>query len=415
MRLALIHRQIDPSRGGAETYVVDLAARLIAGGHSVDVVTSGWADGAIPEGVGLVRVPTGARTRLGAIWRFGVESERTLRALGDRYDCTIGFINTWHQDILIPQGGVHPASLAANARRFGPVARSLYVLSKRVNPKSWGLYRAIERRQFDPARSTRYVAVSQMVRRDLMHHWRVDPDRITVVPNAIDPDRMALPDAAAVRSEFRRAQGLADTDTAGLFIAHNFRLKGLAPLLEALARRRLGEQGDRSLHLLVCGGGQIPPFRRLAESLGVGDAVRFLGRVPDVRVAYHGADFHILPTYYDPCSLVVFEAMACGLPVITTRCNGAGELIVPGEHGFVVDRPDDVAGLAEALGRMADPVARREMAWQATRLGQEQSMDRHVGRLVALCEQVAASRRTVPAPAGLGRGVRAGQPLNPGR
>lgn len=414
MRLALIHRQIDPSRGGAETYVVDLAARLLAAGHSVDVVTSGVTEGALPPGVRIVNVPAPALTRMGAIWKFAVESERHLRARPDAYDCTIGFINTWHQDILIPQGGVHSGSLAANARRYGPVARAFYLLSKRINPKSWGLYRAIERRQFDPARSTRYVAVSRMVQRDLQQYWHVDPERITIIPNAIDPDRMALSDADQVRREFRRQHGLSDTDTAGLFIAHNFRLKGLGPLLESIARYRRQPGAKPGLKLLVCGGGEIPPFRQMAEKLGIADAVKFLGRVPDVRVAYHGADFHVLPTYYDPCSLVVFEAMACGLPVITTRCNGAGELIEPGVHGFVVDRPDSLEALADALGRMTDPVARRAMAEQATRLGQEQSMDRHVASLLALAGRVAAGRRTVPAPAGLNRAGRSGTPQHSG-
>ena len=104
-------------------------------------------------------------------------------------------------------------------------------------------------------------------------------------------------------------------------------------------------------------------------------------------------DFFVLPTYYDPCSLVVFEALACGLPVITTRCNGAGELISEGREGFVVDRPDDVEALASALERMTDDASRAAMSARATRLGREQSFDRHVARLVELFEEVAAEKK----------------------
>ena len=89
--------------------------------------------------------------------------------------------------------------------------------------------------------------------------------------------------------------------------------------------------------------GKPGPFRALVDRLGLGDSVKLLGFLPDIRPAFHAADCFVLPTYYDPCSLVVFEALACGLPVITTACNGAGELIAPGREGFVVPSPDALA------------------------------------------------------------------------
>ena len=67
-------------------------------------------------------------------------------------------------------------------------------------------------------------------------------------------------------------------------------------------------------------------FARLAKDLGLSDRVRFVGYCPDVRDAYFASDFLVHPTFYDPCSNVVLEALACGLPVITTRDNGAAEL-----------------------------------------------------------------------------------------
>ena len=87
----------------------------------------------------------------------------------------------------------------------------------------------------------------------------------------------------------------------------------------------------------------------MIRDLGLDDVVHLLGFLPDIRPAFHASDFFVLPTYYDPCSLVVFEALACGLPVITTACNGAGELMTEGREGFVVPAPDDRGPLAEAL------------------------------------------------------------------
>jgi UDP-glucose:(heptosyl)LPS alpha-1,3-glucosyltransferase len=392
MRLALTYQRVFPSKGGAETYVADLARRLVAAGHAVDLVAEAWDDAAIAPEVGRVPVAVSGRTRGARIWSFAHESERLLRSAGARYDCTVGFINTWYTDVLIPQGGVHDASLQANAMRYPPgLRRGLYVLGKRANPKWWGLYRAIERRQYDPTRPTRYVAVSAMVREHLERYRHVARERIRVIPNAIDADRLAVDDPEAVRRAFRRARGLSESDLVALFVGPNPRLKGLPPLLEALRVRK--ERGARPIHLLVCGGGKLAPFRATVERYGLTDTVHLVGFLPDVREGFHASDLFVLPTYYDPCSLVVFEAMACGLPVVTTRCNGAGELIGEGREGFVIDRPDDVGALASALDRLADDGARRAMSERARELGREQSFDRHVARLVALFEEVAASRR----------------------
>jgi UDP-glucose:(heptosyl)LPS alpha-1,3-glucosyltransferase len=393
MRLALAYQRVFPSKGGAETYVADLARRLVEAGHAVDLLAESWDESALAPGVGRVRVAARGRTRAGRIWGFAREAERLLASARGDYDCTVGFINTWGTDVLIPQGGVHDASLEANARRHPPGwRRGLYVLGKRANPKRWGLYRAIERRQYDPARPTRYVAVSEMVRGHLERYQNVPRDRIRVIPNAIDAGRLAVDNPPAVRGAFRRSRGLADSDLVALFVGHNPRLKGLPPLLEALRLRR--ERGGRPIHLLVCGGGKLGPFRATVERFGLAETVHLVGFLPDVREGFHASDLFVLPTYYDPCSLVVFEAMACGLPVVTTRCNGAGELIGEGREGFVIDRPDDVGALASALDRLADDGARRLMGERARALGREQSLDRHVARLVGLFEEVAASRRS---------------------
>ncbi len=392
MRLALNFRRIDPTRGGAETYVVDLCHRLARAGHEVDVLAESARPGALPGGVGLVPVGAPGWTRWERTWNFARNSERILLASGGRYDCTVGFINTWHHDVLIPQGGVHAASLAANARRF-PAGwrRGAYVLGKEANPKAW-IYRAIERRQYDPARGARVVAVSGMVRGHLERHHGVARDRIHVIPNAIDAGRLAVDDPAAARSALRAEFGLGPDDLVALFVGHNYALKGLGPLLKALRHRLDRDPSARPIRLIACGGGRPGRFRSMAEDLGLSDSVRFLGFRPDIRPCFHAADFFALPTYYDPCSLVVFEALAVGLPVITTACNGAGESIAEGREGSVIPAPDDREALADALDRMAVDGARRVMSGHAARLGREQSFDRHVSRLLEVFERVAASR-----------------------
>ena len=116
MRLALNFERIDPTRGGAETYIVDLCRSLISAGHQVDLFAASWKAGSLPPEVRCIEVAAPGGTRLKRIWNFACNSEAALKE--QEYDCTIGFINTWAHDVIIPQGGVHDGSLRANSQRF---------------------------------------------------------------------------------------------------------------------------------------------------------------------------------------------------------------------------------------------------------------------------------------------------------
>jgi UDP-glucose:(heptosyl)LPS alpha-1,3-glucosyltransferase len=389
MRLALNFRQVDPSRGGAETYIVDLCRRLTHAGHAVDLYAESWLEGSLPDAVRPFAIPAPGRSKTERILAFARNSEAALAQAS--YDCTVGFINTWAHDVIIPQGGVHGGSLEANARRFAPgLPRALYTLGKMANP-SFRVYRSIERRQYEHGRSIRVIAVSRMVMGHLEKNHHVPKHRIHVIPNAIDAQRLQVAQPGAVRCAFRNKVGLTPGDLAGLFVGHNYRLKGLRPLLVALGAWKK-QPGARPIKLIVCGGGTQGPFRRLAARLGIDRDIHWLGFYPDVRACYWSCDFFASPTYYDPCSLVVLEALACGLPVITTACNGAGELMTDGREGFVVTAPDAIGELTAALKQLTDDSRRATMSSHARELGREQSMDRHVSRLIKVFEEVAASK-----------------------
>jgi len=379
MRLALNFRRVDPSRGGAETYVVDLCRRLIDKGHQVDLYAESWNPEALPAEVRCVAVAASGLTRIGRIWNFARNSAAALE--NKSYDCTVGLINTWAHDVIIPQGGTHQGSVLANSRRFPTgLQRSLYTLSKSANPKN-AVYRAIERRQYDPARAAHVVAVSNMVKRHLEEFHHVPSRRIHVIPNAIDPDRLTVPQPGATRCALRNKLGIQPRDLVGLYVGHNFALKGLGNILQALSIRMRNDPTARPIHLIVCGGGKVEQYRRRAQRLGLGGTVHFLGFFPDIRACYWSSDFFVLPSYYDPCSLVVFEALACGLPVISTSCNGATEVLTDGQEGYILTSPDAIGELVTALDRMTLDDHRRKMAEAATRLGQVQTLDAHADRL----------------------------------
>jgi UDP-glucose:(heptosyl)LPS alpha-1,3-glucosyltransferase len=222
----------------------------------------------------------------------------------------------------------------------------------------------------------------------------VPRDRLRVVHSAIDPGRFAAPDRAERRAAERATWGLGDATPVGLFVAMNYRLKGLAPLIEAIARVPAG----RDFRIAVVGNPKDGAYRRLAARRGVSHRVLFLGPRRDPRDAFFAADFLVHPTFYDPCSLVALEALACGLPVITTRYNGANELLGDPPAGVVVPDPHDAEGLAKAIGDLLNPAHRATLAEKARAASQAWTFEDHYRALVGVFVRVRDRKRAgVPA------------------
>ena len=166
-----------------------------------------------------------------------------------------------------------------------------------------------------------------------------------------------------------------------LFVGHSFALKGLGPLLGALALHRA--RGGRSC-LTVAGAGPIGRFRREAARRGLSEAVRFAGGVsrdamPGLYRSHHAL---VHPTFYDPFSLAAGEALASGIPVVTTRRNGAAEIMESGREGYLIDDPGDEEAIADALDRLGDRETRREMGRSAARLARGLDAREHFARVL---------------------------------
>jgi UDP-glucose:(heptosyl)LPS alpha-1,3-glucosyltransferase len=118
--------------------------------------------------------------------------------------------------------------------------------------------------------------------------------------------------------------------------------------------------------LLVAGRGNARPYQTKRLGFWREQPVQFLGEVADMLRVYAAADIFILPTIYDPFSNACLEALACGLPVITTRSNGFSEIIQNGVHGSIVDQAADLLALRDAIRFWANP-SRRLAARSTTR------------------------------------------------
>jgi UDP-glucose:(heptosyl)LPS alpha-1,3-glucosyltransferase len=311
--------------GGVERATAGLVGALVARGHDVHVLSPG-AHVPIP-GVTLhpLRVP-----RLPATARALILPALSRRAVAaGRWDVVQSHERTLCQHVYRAGEGCHRAYLASGG---SAVTRGLYhrvVLS-------------LEARVF--ARTPRIVAIARRGKREIESLYGVSPARVRVIYNGVDLDRFHPDHARTHRAPARSEAGLGAADHVLLFAGGGYERKGLATAIEALPRL----DGAR---LVVIGRGDETRYRRLAERLGVGDRIRWLGLRSDLERWYAAADAFVLPTRYEPFGNVHLEALASGVPVVTTTAAGGAEVIEDGKNGAVVS-PDDPRALAAAVERL---------------------------------------------------------------
>ncbi len=335
--LALV-RQRYAQDGGAERFVARAVEALAARGVRLLLVTRAW------DATGAARVETCDPFYLGRVWRdwaFARCACRRLARLGadlvqshERLACC---------DIYRAGDGVHREWLLQRRRVLGVAARAALAL----NPYHRYVL-AAERAMFHSPRLRAVICNSRMVQEEIQRHFGLPAERLHVVYNGIDTAAYH-PDVKRRRAALRASRGIPADAPLFLFVGSGFERKGLAVLLAALAHL------PRSAHLLVVGRDKhLARFRARAAALGLAQRVSFTGAVDDVKPYYGAADALVLPTLYDPFPNVVLEAMACGLPVVTSRKSGAAELIEHGRNGYVCDALD-LDALAACMTQLLEP------------------------------------------------------------
>lgn len=359
MKVAFCLENLVPSRGGAEQYVKDLSSLFCREEHEVHIFT--MRSVVAPEKnlkLHILRVPRRPKF-LRALW-FALSCRRAVRR--DNFAVIHSFGRTLGMDVFQPLGGSQMAGLIGNLRSIdNPLKRFFKVLCYIFSLRRL-VYFLIEKLQMRQA--SLVVAISGMVKKDLIKYTRLGQGKVRIVRNGVDLVKFHPDNRTRYREERRTKLGLKQEDILILFVAHNFRLKGLRPLLFAL-RKLARRHPEIPFKLGVLGQGKTSTFQRLAEKLGVADRVIFIGLSADTAHYYAAADICVHPSFYDPSALVVLEAMASGIPVITTDFCGTSEIISEGVEGYVVKTPNNVTEMAGRILALSDPAHRREMGIRA--------------------------------------------------
>lgn len=332
VRLAIVRQKYRPD-GGAERFISRALEALDDESLELNIITRSWQGEPKPEWHLHICNPK----KWGRISRergFAVAARACWQQ--EKFDIVQSHERIAGCDIFRAGDGVHRVWLEQRARVVSPVQRLLTQVSRYHR-----YVMTAEEEMFRSPALKKIICNSLMVKNDIMRCFQVPEEKFAVIYNAIDATRF-MPATAEQRQQSREQLNLPDNAKVFIYVGSGFERKGLKASISALAAT--------DAHLLVVGQDkQQSRYENLARSLGCEKRIHFLGVQNNVIPFYHAADSLILPTLYDPFPNVILEAMACGLPVITSFTCGGAEFIVEGKQGFVCDALDVPALTAAAV------------------------------------------------------------------
>src|ERR1700693_4924244 len=348
--------------GGAEAYLKRLGRGVVDAGHSAQLfATNNWPQNEWPFGAIT-------RSRFGSPIAFADEVEQLRPNI--RCDVWMSLERVWRCDVYRAGDGVHRDWL----ERREKFATRLKKFFRRFSRKHNDILR-LEKSLLADRGAGRVIVNSQLVKNEIVDLYRYPADKIDIVHNGVPLEQFRFD--GEVRTKARPWLQLDSGDIAVLFAGSGWERKGLAFAIDATEKCR-----DRRVRLLVAGRGDQRKYKSARA--------QFLGEVVDLRRVYAAADIFILPTIYDPFSNACLEALACGLPVITTRANGFSEIIENGVHGSVVDLPNNVSALRDAIRFWSDESRRSNARSTILERASQFDISKNVERQLAILFQSAA-------------------------
>lgn len=380
LRIALVANNIH-FRGGMERYCAELV-RHLCDDHDLHLFSREVDD--VPfEKVTIHPIRTVRKPMALLFTQFYMETSRQVSMKDFDIVHTIGGI-TAHQNVVTAQYCQYA---------WGDAIQREAGASEGINSYHqfmWKFTGYFEKKAMTSPETAVISACSQRTKDDLQKFYGCDPRKISVIYNGVDPVRFS-PANRKHREEIRRKYGLADNAVVVLFVGE-YRRKGLATVIRAL-----GLINDPRVFLLAIGKGDRAFYGSVAEKAGIADRVILADPEKQVERIFGAADLFAFPTFYEPFGMVITEAMASGLPVITSRTAGAAEVIDDGESGFIVERPGDAQEFSEKLAPLLrDEELRRHIGTNAVAAASPHDWKRVADETLRLYHSIGSS----PVPAG---------------
>ena len=373
MKLAIVRQRYNPY-GGAERFVERALGALSGNGLNLTLITRVW-----PAAKDDLEVRLCNPFYLGRLWRDWGFSRCVQRIVkSGEFDLVQSHERIPGCALYRAGDGVHATWLESRALVQGKLAR----LATSIHP--WHRFTLrMEAQMFSHPSLRAVICNSAMVKEDIHRRFGFSTDKLHVIHNGVDLEHFHPGLRELHRSRIRNELGIAEDTPLFLFVGSGFERKGLPQLLSAFHNMRRTDA-----HLVVVGSDKRErAMRNLAEIFGISARVHFKGGQQDVRPFYGAADAFALPTLYDPFPNAALEALACGLPVLTSTSCGAAELIESGSNGYVCTATD-TATLAMHLDALAEGASVMREAARAT--AQSCALPDMVGRLTTLYAELLA-------------------------
>jgi UDP-glucose:(heptosyl)LPS alpha-1,3-glucosyltransferase len=372
MRIALIGRRFDPAGGGTERDLAITAEILVHAGHDVSIYANEVRGH--PAKLRVYRIASPPLGRALGLWWFATRAGRIARQGGARI--VLSFARVTDADVLRSGGAAHSSYMNA-ARNWLSSGR---LTALRLSPYH-RVQVAVERSGFVSAGLKKAIAVSDLVRKDLVETFTLAPDKAVTLYNGVDLKRFQPHGDPAIRAKIRSDLEIPENAPTAVFVGNGFARKGLRFLIETWSAV------DSDMHLIVAGTDRaISSYRRLANRFGLEGRVRFAGPQSRIEMVLAAADALALPSLFEPFGNVVMEAMAAGLPVLCSRACGAAETLPPEFREFIVDDPTDIRELASRLQMLL--TAPKDLSQSARAAAEKFTWDRYGEELLALLDRL---------------------------
>ncbi|HBC9974362.1 lipopolysaccharide glucosyltransferase I [Escherichia coli] len=331
--------------GGLQRDFMRIASTVAARGHHVRVYTQLW-EGDCPEAFELIRVPVKSHTNHGRNAEYYAWVQNHLKA--HPADRVVGFNK-------MPGLDVYFAADVCYAEKVAQEKGFFYRLTSRYRH-----YAAFERATFEHGKSTKLMMLTDKQIADFQKHYQTEPERFQILPPGIYPDRKYNAQIPNSREIYRQKNGITEQQNLLLQVGSDFGRKGVDRSIEALAS--LPESLRHNTLLFVVGQDKPRKFEVLAEKLGVRSKVHFFSGRNDVSELMAAADLLMHPAYQEAAGIVLLEAIAAGLPVLTTAVCGYAHYITDANCGTVIAEPFSQEQLNDVL-RKALTQSPLRMAW----------------------------------------------------
>ena len=373
MKIAII-RQKFVLYGGAEQFADGYINQLAESGHEVHIFANHWTP-SNHKNIHYHHVPT---LNLNAFFRTLSFSRAVAKKIREQqFDIVQSHEKTWLQDVYRAGDGCHIKWLNQRGKQFS-FLRKLFLF---LNPFHQLILR-LEKNIFESGQCKKIIAISQMVKDDILENYKCPPENISVVYNGVDLNRFNPKNKNAYRKSIREQLAIPENSTLILFVGSGFERKGLQFLLQSTEFLE-----DKNWRLLLMGKGNFEKYLQFAPA---DKRHQIIAKKPDPEIEkyYAAADLFVLPSIYEPFGNANLEALATGLPVITTKYCGAANIIDAKENGLIVAGPFNPQEIAENINFLFNPSVRETMGNKARDLAEQFPPERLNREMIQIYESL---------------------------